>query len=183
MKDDQVLVSRVLGGDMKAFQLLMRENQRLVTNMVSRLVKQTGEVEELCQDIFLKVYDKLGEFRFQSKLSTWIGTIAYREAINHLRKNKIKWADLPNDDSLLKKLATEINPEEILVEADEEAFVIRMVQRLPPQYQLVLTLYHLENKSYDEIGVITGMPEGTVKNYLFRARKQLKDLLEKVSDK
>src|SRR4051812_28786223 len=86
MTDDKALVSRVLSGDMTAFRALIKKHERLVSHMVGRLVKQEEDREELCQDVFMKVYDKLGEFAFQSQLSTWIATIAYRHGINHLRK-------------------------------------------------------------------------------------------------
>ena len=98
MVDDKTLVSRVLIGDMQAFRLLIQQNERLVAHMVGRVIKNREELEEICQDVFMKVYDKLGEFGFQSKLSTWIGTIAYRLALNTLRKNKLEVTDIPEED-------------------------------------------------------------------------------------
>src|SRR6187402_996775 len=99
MTDDRALVSRVLSGDMQAFRALIKKHERLVGHMIGRLVKQGEDREELCQDVFMKVYDKLGEFNFQSQLSTWIATIAYRHAVNHLRKKKILVSDIPDEES------------------------------------------------------------------------------------
>lgn len=173
MSDDKALVSRVLSGDMQAFRALIKANERLVAHMIGRVVKQEEDREELCQDVFMKVYAKLGEFQFQAHLSTWIGTIAYRHAINHLRKKKIVITDLPENELLI---ATE--PEDP-GKQDLENYLQKLIDLLPQQYKIVLTLFHLEQKNYAEIGEITGMPEGTVKNYLFRARQLLKDKAKK----
>jgi RNA polymerase sigma factor (sigma-70 family) len=171
MVDDRALVSRVLSGDMQAFRALIKMHERLVAHMVGRLVKLEEDREELCQDVFMKVYEKLGEFNFQSKLSTWIGTIAYRQAINHLRKRKIEITDFPPEIS-------EIETDEV-AEQDLEQYILKLIDGLPVQYKLVLTLFHLQQKNYAEIAEITGMPDGTVKNYLFRARQLLKEKAKK----
>ena len=122
----------------------------------------------------MRVYEKLGEFSFQSKLSTWIATIAYRYAINHLRKKKLDFTELSEFQLEASFIETE-NPETAFSERDMNDFVLRLIDKLPPQYKMVLTLYHIEGMNYAEIGQITEMPEGTVKNYLFRARNLLKE--------
>lgn len=175
MTDDRTLVSRVLSGDGQAFMLLIKQHERLVSHMVGRLVKSDEDREELCQDVFLRVYEKLGEFTFQSKLSTWIATIAWRHAITHLRKKKMFFSDIPEEEAFTKRFIDEVNPETVTEEKDMDAFVLKLVEELPPQYKVVLTLFHLEGMSYPEITEVTKMPEGTVKNYLFRARNLLKE--------
>lgn len=176
MVDDRALVSRVVSGDMQAFHALIKKHERLVGHMVGRLVSQSEDREEICQDVFLKVYEKIGDFNFQSQLSTWIATIAYRHAINHLRKKKMLFSDLPEHDE--HTFVSDIKADD-LAEEDLEQHVIAMIEQLPAQYKIVITLYHLEQKNYTEIGEITGMPEGTVKNYLFRARQLLKEKVKK----
>lgn len=171
MTDDKALISRILSGDMQAFRALIKKHERLVAHMVGRVVKHDEDREELCQDVFMKVYEKLGEFAFQSQLGTWIATIAYRQAINHLRKKKIIVEDLSGNEILVEPNTTE--------EHDIEAYLQKLLETLPPHYKIVLTLYHLEQKNYAEIGEITGMPAGTVKNYLFRARQLLKEKANK----
>ena len=175
MTDDRTLVSRVLTGDTQAFMLLIRQHERLVAHMVGRLVKSQEDREELCQDVFLKVHEKLAEFGFQSKLSTWIATIAYRHAINHLRKKKMLFSDIPEEEAFTKNFVEESNPETLAEERDMDDFVLKLVDQLPAQYKMVLTLYHLDGMHYPEIAEITKMPEGTVKNYIFRARNLLKE--------
>jgi RNA polymerase sigma-70 factor (ECF subfamily) len=179
MIEDRTLVANVLAGDIQAFRLLIKQHERLVGHMIGRLVKKNEECEELCQDVFLKVHEKLGEFSFQSKLSTWIATIAYRQAINHLRRKKMQYSDIPEEESFTKQFIEEENPESVLEEQDLDLFVQKLMDELPPQYKIVLTLYHVEGMSYPEICQVTNMPEGTVKNYLFRARNLLKEKVKK----
>ncbi len=179
MIEERALVQKILNGDMHAFKQLIRQNERLVVHMIGRIVKNDEEVEELCQDVFLKVHEKLSEFAFQSKLSTWIATIAYRHAINHLRKNKMEFSEVPDDERFERQFVEEENPESLNAEKDMDAFVMKMIEQLPTQYRTILTLYHVEQMSYPEICSVTGMPEGTVKNYLFRARNLLKEKVKK----
>ncbi len=175
MNDDQALASYVAQGNKHAFELLIRKHERLVTHMVGRLINNSEDLEEICQDVFLKVHEKISEFNFQSKLSTWIATIAYRHAINHLRKKKIEIEELPGDEKFAERFIADSNPSEAVEDDEMESLVMKMIDRLPAQYKVVLTLYHLEDMNYAEIGETTGMPEGTVKNYLFRARQLLKE--------
>lgn len=179
MTDDRALVSRIVGGDMQAFKLLIKQHERLAAHMIGRLVDREEDREELCQDVFLKVYEKIGGFNFQSRLSTWIGTIAYRHAINHLRKKKIPISDIPDEMRFTSHFISMDNVGDNLEDQDLNDLVLKLIELLPVQYKTVLTLYHLDGKSYPEIGQITGMPEGTVKNYLFRARSLLKDKVKR----
>ena len=146
---------------------------------IGRLIDREEDREELCQDVFLKVFEKIGDFNFQARLSTWIATIAYRHAINHLRKKKIPVSDIPDEERFSSHFISTDNVEEKLEDKDLDDMVLKLIGQLPVQYKTVLTLYHLDGKSYPEIGEITGMPEGTVKNYLFRARNLLKEKVKK----
>src|SRR5260221_3239682 len=168
MNDDQALASYVAQGNKHAFELLIRKHERLVAHMVGGIVNNPEDLEEICQDVFLKVFEKISEFNFQSKLSTWIATIAYRHAINHLRKKKIEIADLPDDEKFAERFIADPNPSEAIEDSEMESLVMKMIDQLPAQYKVVLTLYHLEDMNYAEIGATTGMPEGTVQKYLFR---------------
>jgi RNA polymerase sigma factor (sigma-70 family) len=178
MIDDKVLVPQVISGDRQAFRMLIKQHERLVGHMIARLIDRHEDREELCQDVFLKVYEKLGEFTFQSKLSTWIATIAYRYGINHLRKKKIEIRELPEEDEREQFISTE-NVEENFSDQQLDNIVMSLIDQLPPQYKAILTLYHVQDMSYPEIVEITGLPEGTVKNYLFRARQLLKEKVKK----
>ncbi len=179
MMDDRALVSQVLNGDRMAFRQLIKKHERLVAHMIGRLIDHKEDREELCQDVFLRVYEKLGEFNFQSKLSTWVATIAYRHGVNHLRKKKIEISDIPEEESFTAYFISDEDPEEKLEDKEMNVLVLKLVDQLPAQYKMVLTLYHVDQMNYQEIENITGMPEGTVKNYLFRARQLLKEKVKK----
>ena len=179
MNDERTLVLKVLSGDTQAFRQLITQHQRLVLHMIGRIVRSESDREELCQDVFLKVHEKLGDFSFNSKLSTWIATIAYRHAINHIKKSKMLFSDIPDEVNFTKRFIETENPELVMEESDTDSFVLKLVEELPVQYKTILTLYHVEGMSYPEICTVTNMPEGTVKNYLFRARNLLKEKVKK----
>ena len=181
--DDQSLVKSILRGNDQAFDMLIKQYQRLVFHMIQKLTQDELLVEEIAQEVFIKVYEKLPGFQFNSKLSTWIATIAYRETINKLKKgSKMKYQELESasEDRFFKETS---NPETQLTSANTSEFIREAIEYLPAHYRNILHLYHFEEMSYPEIVEITGLPEGTVKNYLFRARKLLKERLEKFAKK
>lgn len=179
MEENQ-LIEQIIGGNTNAFRFLVKKYERLVFHIAGRLLNQQSDLEDVCQDVFIKVYKKLPEFRRESKLSTWIGTIAYREAIDFLRKNKRPFQELENlnlTDSLV--LVETNHPENIQTNAERVALIKKLIVDLPPIYSTLLSLYHIEELSYKEIEKITEMPEGTLKSYLHRARQLLKSQLLK----
>lgn len=181
--DDHSLVKSVLRGNQQAFEFLIKKYEKLVFHMIQKLTSDQLIVEELAQDVFMKVYEKLPSFKFNSKLSTWIATIAYRHTINALRKSSkmsYKALEEASEERFFKETNT---PHDQLESLNISAFVQQNLEKLPAHYRNVLYLYHIEEMSYPEIVEITGMPEGTVKNYLFRARKLLKEKLSKFMQK
>lgn len=177
MLNEKEVVTRILNGDIRAFELLVKQYEKLVFYVIRRLTKDQHAAEDICQEVFIKVHKSLVRFNFQSKLSTWIARIAYMTAINYVRKyNREKVSEYP--DNLDNYHFTTDTPEQLLTKRDTANYVEALIMQLPEKYRTVLTLYHLNEFSGPEIEVITGMPEGTVKNYLFRARKLLKEKLE-----
>lgn len=178
MYTEQQLINHITQGNLNAFKLLVKQHERLVRHMVNRLVSNEMDTDDVCQEVFIKVYKNLSKFNFQSKLSTWIARIAYSTTINYLRKESPK-RNLTDDITDFEYChSTTDTPESILYKKDTAAFVQHLLTKLPLNYRTVLTLYHLNEFSYQEIEEITGMPEGTIKSYLFRARKLLKEKLE-----
>jgi len=178
--DDNELIEQILNGNSNAFTFLVNRYQKLVLHISGRLIQRQEELEDVCQEVFLKVYQNLGKYRKECKLSTWIATIAYNTGINHLRK--FKKLDISDSDTQEIFLKT-VDPDTIGYEqTDLHRYIRELIMLLPVQYRTVITLYHLEEFSYQEIEQITGMPEGTVKNYLFRAKALLKEKLKFVVD-
>lgn len=177
MFDEKLVISQIKRGDTKSFSLLVKQYERLVYHVVNRLVSHHEDVEDICQEVFIKVHKHLNSYSFESKLSTWIARIAYLTAIDYVRKyRKMPVADL--SEAVEKVSSGNQDPEQLMAQQDLSAYVNLMITQLPEQYRIVLTLYHLNDFSYEEIEQITGMPQGTIKNYMFRARKQLKEKLD-----
>lgn len=179
--NDIELVQQILNGNNNAFRYLVANYQRLVLHIVGRIVQRQDEVEDICQEVFIKVFGKIKKFRGESRLSTWIATIAYNTSITHVRKQVRRGEQSYDEQPLLVASEKDDSLNQKVVEKDEaKRFLMEMVEKLPVNYRTVLTLYHLEEFSYKEIEEITEMPEGTIKSYLSRARKLLKVELEKV---
>ena len=165
---------------MNAFTFLVNRYQKLVVHITGRLIQRNDELEDICQEVFLKVYQNLGKYRNECKLSTWIATIAYNTSINYLRKYKKGDEVNPDDSAALRNLADYKSND--FERTDLHRYIRDQIELLPVQYRTVLTLFHLDEFSYQEIEQITGMPEGTIKSYLFRAKAILKEQLKFVVD-
>jgi RNA polymerase sigma factor (sigma-70 family) len=183
---DKYLVDKVLRGDTKAFEIIIKNTRGLVAQIVFKMIYNPEDRKDLAQDVFLKAFKDLSGFRFQSKLSTWIGQIAYNTCLNYLEKKKLV---LIKDDknntyeetleTINKTTARDLkNVAESLIFKKELSEILKFeIEMLSPIYKTLITLYHNEELTYEEIAQITELPEGTVKNYLFRARKALKERL------
>lgn len=165
---------------MNAFTFLVNRYQKLVVHITGRLIQRNDELEDICQEVFLKVYQNLGKYRNECKLSTWIATIAYNTSVNYLRKYKKGDEVNPDDSAALRNLADYKSND--FERTDLHRYIRDQIELLPVQYRTVLTLFHLDEFSYQEIEQITGMPEGTIKSYLFRAKAILKEKLKFVVD-
>jgi RNA polymerase sigma factor (sigma-70 family) len=183
---DKYLVDKVLGGDSQTFAVIIRNTEPLVAQIVCKMIAGAEDRKDLAQDVYLKVFRNLSGFRFQSKLSTWIAQIAYNTCFTWLEKKKLLLAsDLPQADEqedAMDWLATGTSAAEsitdtMILNKELSHILLAETDKLSPIHKTLITLYHQEDMSYDEIGQITGLPAGTVKSYLFRARKALKDRL------
>lgn len=180
MAEPKYLIERILAGDTQAFHSLITEYQRLVSHIVFRMVLNETDREDVCQDVFIKVYRNLSKFQFESKVSTWVAKIAYNTCINYLKKKKVSLFDdffSSPDESIDNYLRDSDSPVDFAVKEDLSSRLQNEINNLPPQFRTIITLYHLDEMRYGEIAEIMGLPEGTVKSYLFRARKRLKERL------
>ncbi len=188
IQPDQYWVGKVLGGDTNAFATIIKNTERLVTQIVFKMISRTEDRKDIAQDIYLKAFKSLPKFRYQSKLSTWIAQIAYNTCLTYLEKKKLVLLDNRNenaetdDDSLEfvggKSVIGLFNQTENDIFQRELNEILKLeIELLSPLHKTLITLYHNEELSYEEIARITQLPEGTVKSYLFRARRSLKDNL------
>ncbi|GAB2781461.1 RNA polymerase sigma-70 factor (ECF subfamily) [Hymenobacter luteus] len=185
---DQQLVAQVLGGNTAAFGRLVQRTEGLVTQMVFKMIRHSADRPDVAQEIYLKVFKNLAGFKFQAKLSTWVGQIAYNTCLHYLEKKKLVLVDLSEQrpDDLSEEgrsppvslvAGSGYDPETALFDQDLAAILSTAIEQLPPLYRTLIALYHQQELSYEEIAQITSLPDGTVKNYLFRARKRLKEYL------
>ena len=182
---DKDLIVKALNGDSKAFKIIISSSQRLVWQIIYKMIPNQEDREDLTQEVYLKVYNKLATFRHNSKLSTWIGAIAYNSCLNYLDKKKIKVYDgLKHEkdktytNSIEQKLGSDGNRTEHYIEKKERSIILQEeIKKLPPLYSTIIGLYYQQESTIKEIAEITKLPEGTVKSYLYRARKILKNNL------
>ncbi len=182
MDETRLLVERILNGNKEAFEQLVRQHERLVGQMVARMVPNSKDHEDLCQDVFMRVYENLAGFRFNSKLSTWIAQIAYNRCVNYLQKKRVpvfgdRDLDMTGEPGEDNYSDHQPGPGDLVEERDLSERVRAEIGQLPPAQRTVITLYHLQDMSYEEIGDVMKLPSGTVKSHLFRARRKLKELL------
>jgi RNA polymerase sigma factor (sigma-70 family) len=168
---DRELTARALAGNRPALEALVRRFEGLVLHIVTPLVGYGADREDLCQDVFLKLFEQLHRFRFEAKLSTWIGQIAYNTAVNFLRKKKlVLLEEMPEDD--VSDFEKE-SPEILLVEKEQEFQLLKAIETLPPVQKTALLLFHYEELALEEIATIMQQPVNTIKSHLFRARRTL----------
>jgi RNA polymerase sigma factor (sigma-70 family) len=183
---DQELIQKIVGGDTRAFTQIIKKTERLVAQIVFKMIKESEERKDIAQDVYLKVFKSLSSFKFQSKLSTWIAKITYNTCLKYLEKHKqqfIPYGDPETEDETAASagiLQSDKDVESSIFQDELSAILKVEIEMLTPLYRTLISLYHNEELSYSEIAQITELPEGTVKNYLFRARKTLKEnLLQK----
>lgn len=182
---DKHLVDRVLSGDTRAFGAIIKNTECLVAQIVFKLIPVAEDRKDMAQDIYLKAFHNLAGFKFQSKLSTWIAQIAYNSCLSWIEKKKLALpGNLQEEDayaasteSVHYRYTASSDSERRLFQKELSVILNQEIDGLPPIYQTLITLYHHESMSYEELSQITGLPDGTVKSYLFRARKMLKEKL------
>jgi len=183
LQSERKIITDILKGKVDSFEELIHHYQKLVFSIVMRFTHNNYDREEVCQEIFIKIYQNLSGFQFKSKLSTWICKIAYNHCVNYIKKNaKYVNSDLidnietnENFDSSVNYISTSI--ENNIEENEVISLINENISQLPKLYQTIISLYHLQEMSYAEISEILELPEGTVKSYLFRSRKLLKEKL------
>ena len=174
--DDKMLAARALAGEQAAYSALMRRHRDAVWRLARGHVGDADEALDITQESFVAAFAALSRYDGERPFRTWIARIAYSTAVDYLRKYRKKNMIYEAQEHDLQDMG-DLSPEELLVQTDVSGYVRKLVDQLPEQYRLILTLYHLDEFSYEEIKQITGLPEGTVKSYLFRSRKLLKEKL------
>jgi RNA polymerase sigma-70 factor, ECF subfamily len=178
---DGELVSTAVAGREASFEELVRRYQRPIASYVYRMVGDYDAALDLTQEVFIKVYNSLARYRSEFKFSTWIYKIAHNAAIDHLRRYSVREQILSTEsDGTRPEVAIEsrrLSPEQESEREERRSEIESVVQTLPAAYRELIVLRHSHDLSYDEIAEVTGLPLGTVKNRLFRAREAMRDSL------
>jgi len=181
---DIEIVEKVRKGDKEAFSLIVERYQKGLINLLFPLMRNYEEAIELCQEVFLKVYSHLDQYDSNYKFSTWIYKIANNLAIDFLRKGTPKIDSIDeeneNEEKKIEIESTELNPHECLEKKMVEEEILSAISSLEPLSRELIILRHIHFRSYEEMAKITNLPVGTVKNKIFRARRELMKKLEKI---
>jgi len=191
-EENNNLIKDCLGNDREAFNRLVLKYKDKVFNLCFRLTGDYDEANDCAQDVFIKVYGNIHNFKFQSAFSTWLYRITVNTCKNHLsslnyrvRKSMASLnssRDSSNAADNINQAVTEIpdnsaNPEKIYVKKESDEIIQNAINSMPQKEKILILLRDIEGKSYEEIVEITGFKIGTVKSKLARARHELRDML------
>jgi RNA polymerase sigma factor (sigma-70 family) len=175
---DREIIQRVLDGDVRSFGILIDKHKAKAMTLAIRILKNREDAEEALQDAFVRVYRALSSFEWKSSFSTWLYRIVYNTCATAVGKKNGKHnlsLDIVDEDGPQMEIESDELQPDMRMESDEfSKIVCEEVEKLPVVYGSTFTLFTIQEMSYEEIVHITGLPLGTVKARLFRARTMLR---------
>lgn len=178
--DDKRLITEVLAGNTAAFgELVVRYQDRLF-NVAYRVLDNPDDAADVVQDVFVNAYQSLAAFKGDSELFTWLYRIAFNTAISFKRRRRVVRLDGTRDGESIdpEDKSVDTSPEAELERTEDERVLAAAMAKLSPEHRAVLVLKDIEGLKYEEIADATGVPIGTVRSRLHRARLELKSLLD-----
>lgn len=177
---DGELIVLAVDGRSESFEELVRRYQRPIIGYVFRIVGEYEASLDVTQEVFIKVYNSLAKYSSDYKFSTWLYRIAHNAAVDHLRRNSVMKQSLETENAdgtfELQIESRAATPEQDHERNEWRSEIEIVVEQLPATYKELITLRHGRDLSYDEIAEVTGLPLGTVKNRLFRAREMMRGI-------
>ncbi|MDP6039738.1 MAG: sigma-70 family RNA polymerase sigma factor [Candidatus Latescibacteria bacterium] len=183
---DQILIQKSLAGDRRAFETLYREYRNQIYGTLAQRISDRDTVDDLMQNTFLRAYRSLHTFKGNAAFSTWLTQIALNVYRSHLRSQKVRqnWVSQTEDPeaihNVVRNLTVSDSPDQIVQDRERTELVRRSIQRLPERYRKAMWLRYVMDWSYEEITQALQVPLGTVKTWLCRARRQLKNEFRKL---
>lgn len=176
MNDEQRLIERAQKGDTAAFEAVVNQHAQQVYNLALRLVQNAQEAEDIAQECFVRAWRALPTFRADAKFSTWLYRIVTNLCYNRLPqlKQELQAVDADEQEFLVD---TAVSIEHTLLNEEIHAELYRAIETLSDSHRLLITLRHLQGMSYDEIAQVTEMPLGSIKTGIFRARRELRQMI------
>lgn len=170
---DEAIIQLVLQGNNNAYAVLVERYQHFVFTLAFKFLKTQEDAEEAAQDAFVKAYRSLDKYNSESKFSTWLYTIARNTCLSRLRVNK---PDIKDEADITE---TVDSTNELLDNKSKKEVLNKAISLLSDEDAIVITLFYIQEQSIDEIVQITGQTKSNVKVRLYRARKRLKEILDK----
>jgi RNA polymerase sigma factor (sigma-70 family) len=184
--DEGKIISAALAGDQRAYAKLVDKHRSAIFHIINRIVRNDEVARDLVQETFMKAFSSLASYRSEYRFSTWLYKIAANSSIDHLRKKRIQALSLDRpmeteDGSVGMDIPDySYDPERELVKKQQRFSIEEAIESLPDKYREVIIYRHKDDKSYDEIADLLGIPVGTVKARIFRARELLKKKLKNI---
>ena len=176
---DQLIVDQVVSGQKDLFRLLVRRYERPVYAMGMSFFRNAEDASDFTQEVFLKVYRNLSRFEGRSRFSTWLYKIAYNTAVNGVNRRK-EYQSLAVEDADIEAGYSD-TPEHALIRSAAKEAVLASLEELPERYRVCIDLFFFYDCSYHEIEMITGFPVNTIKSHVFRAKRLLREKLERLT--
>lgn len=177
---DIELIANAISGREDGFEELVRRYQRPITGYIYRMLNDYESSLDVTQEVFIKVYNSLERYSSDYKFSTWLYRIAHNAAIDYLRRNSANLQSLETENAdgayQLQIESPLLSPEQERERSEWRSEIEAVVKCLPSAYKELILLRHAQDLSYDEIAEVTGLPLGTVKNRLFRAREMMREI-------
>jgi RNA polymerase sigma-70 factor, ECF subfamily len=176
--DERELIERCRTGDDTAFAELVDRYKDLVYGLIYRMVRDRGLADDLAQDVFLKVHRGLPYFRGEARLSTWIFRIVQNVCVQARRSRR---PDVPLDDGgIADRPRRQFGFEDRAFDSLEDRDRLdKALAQLPPNYRMLVLAHHMKGVQYEALAEALNLPLGTVKTHLYRAKRRLRELLEK----
>lgn len=183
---DQTLIRASISGDSRAFETLYHKYQNQIYGTLAQRISDRDTIDDLMQDTFFRAYRALHTFRGQAAFSTWLTQIALNVYRSHLRSQQVRqnWIRQTEDPevvhNVLRDLISDALPDQIVEKRERIKLVHKSIQNLPERYRKAMWLRYVMDWSYEEITQALRVPLGTVKTWLYRARRQLKSEFRKL---
>ncbi|WP_372752992.1 RNA polymerase sigma factor [Labilibaculum sp.] len=172
-KSDTYYIAKIKEGDPGAYAFLVNKHKKMAFNVALQLMGNREDAEEIAQDAFLKAYQALDRYKEESKFSTWVYRIIYNTAISRLRKKKVDVRSIDDDFTASVNVQSTQSSFQDLRREERKRYLAIALQGLKGNESSLISLFYLDEKSIEEICIITGLSASNVKVKLFRARKKL----------
>lgn len=188
IKEEEKIVRQLQSGDFSNYDKIVNSYKNRIFGMAYKFTNDYDETQDLAQEVFLKVYRQVKNFRGDSKLSTWIYRISVNTCLDwKKKKNRLKSINFSsmvneeNKDQTIDIKDESMLPDEVILKGEDQKQVHKLIYELSDKYKTVLIMYHFNEMSYSDIASALNIPQRTVETRLYRARRMLKDKISKLT--